>query len=79
MFQVFFCLLDDCVVVYLDNILIFSRNEASHCKPLCAVFEQLAEHQLYLQPEKCALILSSVESIGHILDAPGVHVQQAKI
>ena len=77
--QVFFYLLDDCVGVYLDDILIFSHDEASHCKALRAVFKQLVKHQLYLQPEKCALFLSSVEFLGHILDVSGVHVQQAKI
>ena len=74
-----FYLLDDCIVVYLDDILIFSHHKASHCKALHAVFERLAKHQLYLQPEKCPLFLSSVESLGHVFDASGVHVQQAKI
>ena len=77
--QVFFDLLDDCVVVHLDGILIFSHDEASHCKTLYAVFEWLAKHQLYLRPKKCALFLSSVEFLGHILGASGVRVQQAKI
>ena len=77
--QVFFDLLDDCVVVYLDDILIFSRDEVSHRKALHAVFERLAQHKLYLRPEKCALFLSSVEFLGHVIDAEGVHVQQAKI
>ena len=79
MSQVFFDLLDDCVVMYLDYILIFSCDEASHCKVLRAVFEWLAKHQLYLRPEKYALFLSSVEFLGHILDASGVHMQQTKI
>ena len=39
---VFFDLLDDCVVVYLDDILVFSRDEASHRRALHAVFERLA-------------------------------------
>ena len=77
--QVFFDLLDNCVVVYLDDILIFSHDEASHHKALRAVLKQLAKHQLYLWPEKCALFLSSVEFLGHIIDVLGVHVQQAKI
>ena len=77
--QVFFYFLDDYVIVYLDNILIFCCDEASNRKALRAVFERLAKHQLYLWPEKCAMFLSTVEFLGHILDALGVHVQQAKI
>ena len=77
--QAFFDLLDDFVVIYLGNIIIFSCDEASHRKALRAVFKRLAKYQLYLQPEKCALFLSSVEFLGHILVASGVHVKQTKI
>ena len=77
--QVFFDLLDDCVFMYLDDILIFSHDKVSHCKALRAAFEQLAKHQLYPRPEKCALFLSRLEFLGHILNALGVHIQQAKI
>ena len=72
--QVFFYLLDDCVVVYLDDILIFSLDEASNHKALRAVFEWLAKRQLYLWPEKCTLFLSSVEFLGQVPDASGLHV-----
>ena len=54
---VFFDLLDTCVVIYLDDLLIFSKSVAEHKAVLDAVFSHLAAHKLYLHPDKCALLL----------------------
>ena len=43
------------------------------------VFRRLANHQLFVRPEKCALLLQRVEFLGHVVDADGVHVQSAKV
>ena len=53
----FFDLLDICVVIYLDDLLIFSKTIAEHKAALDAVFSRLAAHKLYLCPDKCALLL----------------------
>ena len=72
--HVFFDLLDDCVVIYLDDLLIFSKSVEAHKAALHRVFARLAKHQLYLRPEKCALFLKRVEFLGHVFDHYGVHV-----
>ena len=54
---VFFDLLDTCVVIYLDDLLIFSKTVAEHKAALGAVFSCLAAHKLCLHPNKCALLL----------------------
>ena len=54
---VFFDLLDTCVVIYLDDLLIFSKTIVEHKAALDAVFSRLAAHKLYLYPDKCALLL----------------------
>ena len=54
---VFFDLLDTCVVIYLDDVLIFSKTIEEHNAALDAVFSRLAKHKLYLRPDKCALLL----------------------
>ena len=54
---VFFDLLDTCVVIYLDDLLIFSKTVAEHKAALDAVFSCLAANKLYLHPDKCALLL----------------------
>ena len=72
--HMFFDLLDDCVVIYLDDLLIFSKSVEAHKAALQWVFTQLRDHQLYLGPEKYALFLKQVEFLGHVFDSSGVHV-----
>ena len=67
-------MLDDVVIVYLDDILIYSKDIESHEWALHAVFERLAKHKFFLRPEKCALLLRSVEFLGHVVDHEGVKV-----
>ena len=65
-------MLDDVVIVYLDDILIYSKDIASHKRALHAVFERLAKHRFYLCPEKYTLLLRSVEFLSHVVDQEGV-------
>ena len=67
-------MLDDVVIVYLDDILIYGKDVESHEWALNAVFERLTKHKFYLCPEKYALLLRSVEFFGHIVDHEGVKV-----
>ena len=67
-------MLDDVVIVYLDDVLIYSKDGESHERALHAVFKRLAKHKFYLCPEKCALLLRSVEFLGHVTDHEGVKV-----
>ena len=76
---VFFDLLDTCVVIYLDDVVILSKTIVEHKAALDAVFSHLAAHKLYLCPDKCALLLKQVEFFGHVLDASGVHMQRNKV
>ena len=55
--MVFFDLLDTCVVIYLDDLLIFSKTVVEYKTALDTVFSHLAAHKLYLCPDKCALLL----------------------
>ena len=71
---VFFDLLDDCVIVYLDDILIFSRTKKEHLTALNKVFSHLAKFQLVLKESKCSLFLKSVAFLGYIVSAKGINV-----
>jgi hypothetical protein len=55
--QVFFELLDEGVVCYLDDILIYSKNESDHVKMLDKVFSLLSKNQLFLKASKCHLFV----------------------
>ena len=77
--NVFFKLLDSCVVVYIDDILIYSKSVAQHKKDLEKVFKLLNKNILKLKEEKCSLFLESVEFLGYQIDAEGVQVEEGKI
>lgn len=79
MHHVFFDLLDKGVVIYLDDILVYSKSVEEHKQLLDKVFELLQKYKLYVKSEKCALFLESVEFLGHKIDAKGVHVEQGKV
>ena len=72
--HVFFDLLDDCVIVYLDDILIFSRTKKEHLTALNKVFSRLAKFKLVLNELKCSLFLKSVAFLGYVVSAEGISV-----
>ena len=77
--QVFWDLLDTGVLVYLDDIFIYSRTEADHKKLLEEVFRRLQKYKLYLKAAKCSLFLEKVSFLGHIVSAEGLSVDPTKI
>ena len=70
---IIFDLLDTCVVIYLDDLLIFSKTVEEYQNVLDVVFVHLAKHQLYLRPNKYTLLLKHVQSLGYVLDASFVY------
>ncbi|KAK1693970.1 hypothetical protein QYE76_010667 [Lolium multiflorum] len=72
-------LLDKFVVVFIDDILIYSKTEEEHEQHLEMVLETLREHQLYAKFSKCEFWLREVGFLGHILSAGGIAVDPSKI
>jgi hypothetical protein len=70
--------LDQFVVVFIDDILIFSKSEDEHLQHLETVLRTLKEQQLYLKLSKCRFGLQEVEFLGHVVSAEGIKVDQAK-
>jgi hypothetical protein len=64
---IFMDYLDKFVMVYLDDILIFSKNEEEHALHLRLVLEKLREHQLYAKFFKCEFWLSEVQHAGRVI------------
>jgi hypothetical protein len=77
--SVFMPELDKFVVVFIDDILIYSKNEEEHAKHLRIVLTRLREHQLYAKFSKCAFWLKEIQFLGHVLFANGIAVGPSKV
>ncbi|WVZ52158.1 hypothetical protein U9M48_003244 [Paspalum notatum var. saurae] len=65
--------------IFIDDILIYSKNEKEHEEHLRIVLTRLREHKLYAKFSKCAFWLKEVSSLGHILSEKGVAVDLGKV
>ncbi|WMV59336.1 hypothetical protein MTR67_052721, partial [Solanum verrucosum] len=77
--RVFKSYLDQFVVVFIDDILIFSRSSEDHDKHLWIILEILKEKELYAKLSKCEFWLDEVTFLGHVVSAEGVKVDPSKI
>ncbi|CAI7870949.1 unnamed protein product [Closterium sp. NIES-53] len=76
---VLFEFLGSFVVVYLGDILIFSKTKEEHVQHLQKVFEVLRKEQLYAMQSKCEFFLSEVEFLGHAVSGSGIRTDPKKI
>ncbi|GJS18843.1 reverse transcriptase domain-containing protein [Tanacetum coccineum] len=71
--------LDKFVIVFIDDILIYSKNKEEHGEHLKTILNLLRSEMLYAKFSKCEFWLDSVQFLGHVIDRNGVHVDPAKI
>jgi hypothetical protein len=71
--------LDKFVVVFIDNILIYSKNRKDHERHLWIVLGRLRAHQLYAKLSKCEFRLEKIAFLGHILTVEGIEVDPSKV
>src|SRR5437868_1229306 len=71
--------LDKFVIVYLDDILIYSKTKEEHLKHVHIILETLRKHQLYAKLAKCEFIKQRVEYTGHFISEQGITVDSRKI
>lgn len=67
------------LLVYLDDIIVYSADFSSHLQHLDQVFERLWRHGLKLCPDKCKLLQKEVTFLGHVVDQNGVRPDPGKI
>ena len=77
--RVFQPYLDRFVIVFIDDILVYSRSESDHMRHLSLVLKKLREHRLYAKFSKCQFWLDQVAFLGHVISAQGIQVDPQKI
>jgi hypothetical protein len=77
--KVFMEYLDKFIVVFIDDILVYSRSEEKHDDHLCLVLQKLRDHKLYAKLSKCEFWLKQVAFLGHIISKGGISVDPRKI
>jgi hypothetical protein len=77
--SVFMAELDKFIVVFIVDILIYSKNEKEHAKHLRVVLQRLRDHKLYAKFSKCEFWLDSVKFLGHTISKDGISVDPSKV
>ena len=67
------------VVVYLDDIVVYSENEKDHIRHLTKIFEVLRQHTLYARPSKCIFCVPSLEFCGHLVGGGTIRPLSSKV
>jgi len=77
--RIFRPFLDKFVVVFIDDILIYSRTQEKHAEHLRLVLGVLREKQLYAKLSKCEFLMDEVQLLGHVISAQGIAVDPTKV
>ncbi|KAJ0809969.1 putative nucleotidyltransferase, Ribonuclease H [Helianthus annuus] len=72
-------MLDRFVIVFIDDILVYSRSESEHASHLRQVLETLRKERLYAKFSKCAFWLREVQFLGHVINEKGILVDPSKV
>jgi hypothetical protein len=70
---------DKFAVVFIDDILIYSKNPEDHAKHLHVVLQKLRDHHLYAKFSKCKFWLDTVKFLGHTISSDGISVDPSKV
>ena len=79
MHEAFKELVGKCVVVYLDDIIVFSKNCEEHREHLRQTLDTLRRHQLVAKPSKCEFFKTELLFLGHIISAGRIKPDPAKV
>ena len=76
---IFYDCIDVFMVVYMDDVLVFSKDMKSHLQHLEIVLSRLKEHKLYVSPKKCDFIKKEINFLGLVVEQKGIKVDTKKV
>ncbi|GKF74443.1 putative reverse transcriptase domain-containing protein, partial [Tanacetum coccineum] len=71
--------MDKFVIVFIDDILLYSKNKQEYEEHLKLILELLKKEELYAKFSKCKFWIPKVQFLGHVIDSKGIHVDPSKI
>jgi hypothetical protein len=77
--SVFMPELDKFVVVFIDDILVYSKSTEDHEEHLRVALQRLRDHQLYAKFSKCEFWINEVPFLGHVISSEGIAVDPSKV
>jgi len=77
--EIFSDILDIYVVIYLDDILIYSDNLEDHKRHMKEILKRLRDNRLYASPAKCVFHQDKIKFLGFILGLNGLRIDESKI
>ena len=77
--DIFRDLLDICLIIYLDDLLVYSKTQEEHDSHVLLVLKRLREHGLYANLEKCSFDCNQVEFLGYVISSEGISMDPAKV
>ena len=76
---VFSQFLDLFVIVFIDDILVYSKSEEDHANHLRIIVQTIKDHKLYAKFSKCEFWLNAIAFLGHIVSSEGIRVDPQKV
>ena len=77
--RIFELYLDRFIVLFIDDILVYSKTKEEHANHLRIVLQTLRDHHMYAKREKCDFWMTEVKFLGHVVSQEGISIDAAKI